>query len=363
MLPRKKIGLGLWCYLSGEYVAFTIPSIFIRSFSYAHIKEALEFWDSILKSEFELRGSDISKYRKEWILVDIQQRNFNMFAGYPIVGSMTSANDSIPCHDFFLDIDRIRDNNKGTDGWGIMHELGHNLQRRPDIEPDDWTEVTNNIYVLYAMYEVLKIENWIHPRFKNGQNLGTQIRDYITQTRVCEDRYPTCDSSCEERKKQNYCTGNGGKTWTVFMQKSCAKTCNMCGVYKDNISEKTLKDYPNAYLAFFNELIHYFGWGAYKKYLRFVEDKIKNENFKRRKTDDLKIDDFYETFSLQVEYDLIPLFDFWRIKIGEEAKTTVHSKSLPYFLPDDEFTQLNHSKVKELMKKYSGLKRCLHVTC
>ena len=52
--------------------------------------------------------------------------------------------------DFVFDMDRIRDNNEGRDGWGIMHELGHNMQRGK-VEPREWLQVTCNVYVLYAM--------------------------------------------------------------------------------------------------------------------------------------------------------------------------------------------------------------------
>ena len=85
---------GLWCHLSGHHISFTIPSKSIRDLSFERLTLALEFWDNIVLSHFELRGEGTN--RKEWIVADEQPRLGYMHSGYPI------GNHGIVSIDFWL---------------------------------------------------------------------------------------------------------------------------------------------------------------------------------------------------------------------------------------------------------------------
>lgn len=63
---------------------FTFPSKSIRNLSFAQLKGALEFWDSVLESHFELRGDSPYENRKHWVVADEQPAAGYMLAGYPI---------------------------------------------------------------------------------------------------------------------------------------------------------------------------------------------------------------------------------------------------------------------------------------
>ena len=143
---------GLWADISGKYVTVTLPSSSIRNVD--DPTQIMELYDHLLKTYHDLRGTNIDKERKMWIVTDIQTTHY-MHAGYPIVTHLDVADPSKVC--FLLNGKSF----KSADFWGIYHEIGHNMQQ------SEWTfdgtlEVTVNIFTLYGMYVICGIDPWTH---------------------------------------------------------------------------------------------------------------------------------------------------------------------------------------------------------
>merc|ERR550519_475218 len=141
-----------------------------------------------------------------------------MHSGYPIVTELDVATPGFNYlgNGFLFDVKF----NRRHGGWGLMHEIGHNMQR-DTWTPDELGETTNNIFALYSMKKVVGIENWIHPQMKmEGQ--WPEVVTYIQN----DGPFPP-------------------SAWV--------------------------------YLYFFDQLAHYFDWDAYKHVFRKYEDLIKKK--------------------------------------------------------------------------------------
>ena len=105
-----------------------------------------------------------------------------------------------------------------------------------------------------------------------------------------------------------------------------------------------------SYLYFYAELVRHFGWDAIKAVFRTYEKLIAEGWFLY--DDQAEEDHFYQVFSRQVKWDLIPLYDFWNNKISEEARMEIKSEGFAYFLPKDEITMLNSEKLLKIAVEY-----------
>lgn len=136
-----------WSELEADRVILTIPSEVA-----AGVRDparVLAFWDRVLAAQASLAGGRPHPRRKERIVVDIQISAGYMHSGYPIMVHLDAA-------EVLVDPHRLATDRRGGPGWGIFHELGHNLQS------DDWTfdgtrEVTCNLFALYAFDRVCGI--------------------------------------------------------------------------------------------------------------------------------------------------------------------------------------------------------------
>ena len=75
---------GVWCFLSGKLMMFTIPSYAVRNLSFDEITKALEFWDGVVQHAYDLRGDSPDGKKMQWMISDIQLQKGYMHAGYPI---------------------------------------------------------------------------------------------------------------------------------------------------------------------------------------------------------------------------------------------------------------------------------------
>ncbi|XP_078696217.1 TRPM8 channel-associated factor 1-like isoform X1 [Branchiostoma floridae x Branchiostoma belcheri] len=199
---------GLWAELAGRHVIFTLPSTCLRDGF--NPTEMLLFWDKVVQAHHDLRGTDLSDYRRERVVADRQPCAGYMHAGYPIVTHMDTADKDSSSGASVLNMSLLK--TKGN--WGLFHELGHNMQR------DAWTfegttEVTCNIFTLHAMHTIVGIDPWHHPWLR-GQ--WKNIRQYL--------------------KKPSY------------------------SAWKEN---------PGVGLGVYAQLVHHFGWEPYKKVFREYE--------------------------------------------------------------------------------------------
>ena len=75
---------GVWCFLSGKLIMFTVPSYAVRHLRFDEVTKALEFWDGVVELNYDLRGDSPEGKRMQWIQSDKQLRGGYMHAGYPI---------------------------------------------------------------------------------------------------------------------------------------------------------------------------------------------------------------------------------------------------------------------------------------
>ncbi|CAF3448381.1 unnamed protein product [Rotaria sp. Silwood1] len=152
--------------------------------------------------------------------------------------------------------------------WDLFHEIGHNMQR------DYWTydgadEVTVNIFTLHAMDTICHHQVWIHPWLKD------QIKN----------------------------------TWKYIKKGS-------------NFDD--WKEDPGVALFIYAQLARGFGWDSHKAVFRQYEQDQPNLD-----SDQEKIDYWIETFSRQVEYNLVPLFKCWDFPISQSTIDSLSDLKIP----------------------------------
>ncbi len=144
-----------WAELEGDRVVLTVPAEVARGVR--DPGRVLAFWDRVLAAQADLAGERPHPRRKERIVADVQISAGYMHSGYPIMTQLDAAEVMVDPH-------RLMTDRRGGPGWGLFHELGHNLQR------DDWTfdgtrEVTCNLFTLYVLDRICGIP----PRESRGE--------------------------------------------------------------------------------------------------------------------------------------------------------------------------------------------------
>ena len=93
------------------------------------------------------------------------------------------------------------------------------------------------------------------------------------------------------------------------------------------------KEDPGIALFIYAQLVREFNWDSYKAVFRKYE-----EGQPKLETDQEKIDYWIETFSRQVEYNLVPLFKFWGFPISEATVEALNDLKIPEI--SDEFIEM-----------------------
>ncbi len=128
----------------GHYTQLMIDKIPTKVFHYETAQPLIDVYDQISKSERELMG--FFKYQKD---TDTKQLVYTESKGGWFAGGLGA----------HLDLTWGTANSTsatGLDVWGVAHELGHVNQIRPDIKWVGTTEVTNNVYSVWATYNLKK---------------------------------------------------------------------------------------------------------------------------------------------------------------------------------------------------------------
>lgn len=238
-----------WADLEDEHIMITLPSAWVKNIP--NIRLVMKFWNTVVATHNELKGTDPRQRHKEWVVYDVQPHNGYMHAGNPIVATM---NNPIDCkdklHESILDIDRLR-----TEGdWGLFHELGHNMQDGAWCF-DGTIEVTVNIFTLHAMERIVFVDPWHHPWLR-GQ--FEHMKSFL-------------ETKC------------GHQAW---------------------------KENPGVALGLFAQLIFRFGFQPFnqffRQYLTMPESDLPKSN-------EDKINQWIIRFSRIVGMNILPVFDFWAV--------------------------------------------------
>ncbi|CAN9511095.1 unnamed protein product [Ophioblennius macclurei] len=133
-----------WAELEFENIIFTIPSKAVRDLE--RPDKLAELWDKIMRAVASLAARSSKFHRKERFVAEVQISHGTMHAGYPIMAHKGVAKQ-------LVDVEHIK--SKGM--WGIIHELGHNQQRKGWEFPPHTTEATCNLWSVYVHEELLGI--------------------------------------------------------------------------------------------------------------------------------------------------------------------------------------------------------------
>ena len=179
--------------------------------------------------------------------------------------------------------------------WTLAHELGHNMQRAY-WTPLGTQEVTPNIFALHAFHLVFKETPW------NNRIL----RDKIERRRV------------------------------------------LLGF---DFDFNSWREKPFVALVIYAQLVHSFGWNAFKFVFREYESLTEKEKLFASDTD--KWDQWIMRFSNVVGLDISPLFFFWNVPFSE--KPGLNLKDLTPWLPNDEITKMFPGRADHVKRNYNGL--------
>ncbi|ESO02573.1 hypothetical protein HELRODRAFT_66031 [Helobdella robusta] len=282
---------GLWADISGKYITFTLPSSSVRNLQ--DPGPVTQLYDTLLQHYHNLRGTDIDRQRKMWVVTDKQTSNGAMHAGYPIVTHLDVSN---PRSDRFL----LNESGLRRDTWkfwGIFHELGHNMQL------SEWTfdgtgEVTCNIFALYGVEKIGGIDLWRNPWLNN---FVARAVDYI----------------------------NKGANFNVW------------------------KGNPGIALIIYAQLVEAFNWTTYKQVFRHYQNLSASE---RPKNNQEKIDKWFFIFSQKCNFNLAPLARYWGIPLSEGAVGKLNDLRLENFLPDDKLTSQTPARVRMVARFFPNLR-------
>ena len=102
--------------MAGENIIFTTPSDCIRHID--NPAEVLKFWDAVVRTHHECRGTNVKSQRRERIVNDKQPSAGYMHSGYPIVTHLDCCEKT--CPECIFDLEKL----KKDGNWGLFHELG-----------------------------------------------------------------------------------------------------------------------------------------------------------------------------------------------------------------------------------------------
>jgi hypothetical protein len=159
-----------WGELAGDRIILTLPAATIRKID--NPEKILRYWDRVLSFYPQLQQEPPKNYEERFV-TDVQPKIGYMHAGYPIVIRMDVS-------DFTAGValnpaDRTDLYKAGS--WGHFHELGHNCQRS-EWTFDGTTEVTVNLFTLYAMEKMHGIIPAEHPWHREG---WVKLKKYIAK--------------------------------------------------------------------------------------------------------------------------------------------------------------------------------------
>ena len=166
--------------IEGYYTKLMMDKSVISNFHFTTAQPLIDKYDAIVKSEREMMGflslikilkQTACLYRIFWRLVCRRHRcSFRSHLGLSNSASAT-----------------------GLDFWGVAHELGHVNQIRPGLRWTGTTEITNNMYSLWAYYNLYsptganrftRLEGEIADKTAFPKVAGNRFGEIIIQTQI-----------------------------------------------------------------------------------------------------------------------------------------------------------------------------------
>ncbi len=234
----------------------------------------MKFWD--VTGEFQDYVGSLGQFRTapERFNVDVQISVGLLHAGYPIQGP-TWASEKI------VDLEAL----VSEGSWGYFHELGHQMQARPDREGNFYTfsgdvEVTVNIFA---------------------------------------------NASLEHSVIDSPTGGWGYSAYPNLVMQRAVETVNDPSA--PNFDDKDA--YP-----FYFQLSDAFGWETYREVFQTYHDDFENNPSALPDNNQQRKDQFYTRWSEVSGYDMTHyMVDLWGLEVSPAARQAVAAKNLPDFLP------------------------------
>ncbi|MGJ7029944.1 M60 family metallopeptidase [Niabella hirudinis] len=263
-----------WAELATDKIILTVPADSIRNLN--NPESLMRFWDEIMDANAELAQLPKQRAHPERIIVD---NNVKFGYMWTLPKRIMVPNDE----SLSLMLNETELRTKGS--WGHFHEIGHRHQFF-GIDFRELTEVSVNLYTLYAFHKVLKKELYQSREGRTRKSIQDGIRKYI-----------------------------------------------------QNPDYETLRSDPLMLLiTLYYPIIESFGWEPIKK-LNAGFRTIYNEQYKgvsRSRLDkisnDEKRDHYFVALSKAVGKNLGAYFDNLRIPVSETARNEV--QNLPGWLPE-----------------------------
>ena len=123
----------------GKYMQIAYPVQYLKQFAYGKGTELLDNYDKIMFQQYTFMGA--TKYNRipnKRILARVNY-NYYMFRdgqGVAFLGDEKTMKMAI--------------DEKVTTNWGVHHEIGHVMQMRPQMTWGGMTEVSNNLFAMFA---------------------------------------------------------------------------------------------------------------------------------------------------------------------------------------------------------------------
>ena len=239
-------------------ITFPISVILEKNINREKMIEIMKFYDKVISAQNELEINP--NIRKERFVADIAISVGYMHSGYPIM-MLQDQYDQLFNEEIFT---------KGA--WGLFHELGHNKQRKRWTFDGAFTEVTVNLFSVYAINKVLKNpESHLHGNIK----MESLIEKFNS---------------------------------------------------KENLYNQFGKD-PFLALMCYLQITYKFGWEPIKNVFKIYRDEG-GDNIKYDNDINIKIAIWIKRLSIECNADLRYFYTAWGFPISEELKNDSDLKNL-----------------------------------
>ena len=259
-----------------DHLAFSVPSAWIRSLD--NPTQLMTAWDSAVSFQDWVGGFENTRTGPDRINYDVQISVGLLHAGYPIQGP-TSYGDKI------VDYQRLVE----TGDWGWFHELGHEMQRHPELGwgwDNPWTfsgdtEVTVNIFANAALEQMV--------------------------------------------------TGSSTAGWGYSARPDLVMGRALTTV---NDATKPLFDQKDPYPFYFQLADGEWGWQGYRDVLSsYVADQQNNPSSLPQNAQQEK-DQWLTRWSEQTGYDMTEyMVNHWGLEVSQTALDAVAAMALPSWMP------------------------------
>lgn len=123
----------------GKYMQTAYPVKYLKQFAYGKGVELMENYDKIMYQQYKFMGAlKYDRIPKKRILARVNY-NYYMFRdgdGVAFLGNESTMKMAI--------------GSEVTTNWGVHHEIGHVMQMRPQMTWGGMTEVSNNLFSMFA---------------------------------------------------------------------------------------------------------------------------------------------------------------------------------------------------------------------